>query len=135
VVLQLDPATEVMGVVTSGDLDIPAIVRQFPPSQPRYAAFRYSHSHPETKEDVATTVFVYYCPDVAGPRLKMFYSSCKSMAVKTCDKFGVTCQKQVEISVGSELSAAFLLDELYPKKTTTKAFAKPAKPGRPRTKA
>jgi len=130
VVLSLDPASEVMGVATSGDLDIPAIVRNFPPSQPRYAIFRYAHAHPETKEEAAPLVFVYYCPDVAGPRLKMFYSSCKSMAVKTAEKFGLTVTKQLEVSVSSELSAAFVLDELYPKKTVTKAFAKPAKPGR-----
>jgi len=130
VVLSLDPATEVMGVAASGELDIPAIVRNFPASQPRYAVFRFAHAHPETKEESAPIVFVYYCPDVAGPRLKMFYSSCKSMAVKTTEKFGVTINKQLEVSMSSELSAAAVLDELYPKKTVSKAFAKPAKPGR-----
>jgi len=132
VILSLDPTTEVMGVASSGDLDIPAIVRAFPPNQPRYAIFRFTHAHPETKEESSPFVFVYYCPDVAGPRLKMFYSSCKSMAVKTAEKFGLTTNKQLEVSVATELSTAFVLDELYPKKTVTKAFAKPAKPGRPR---
>jgi twinfilin-like protein len=130
VVLAMDATSEVMGVVKSGALDIASIVREFPPKEPRYAVFRFPHSHPETKEDGSAVVFVYYCPDVAGPRLKMFYSSCKSMAVKTCSKFGLECTKQLEISVASELSPASVLDELYPKKSTTKAFAKPAKPGR-----
>jgi len=130
VVLALDPASEVMISVSSGALDIPAIVRLLPPKEPRYALFRFAHSHPETKEAVTATIFLYYCPDNAGPRLKMTYSSCKSMAVKTCSKFGLECSKQLEISVGSELTAAFVLDELYPKTHVVKAFAKPAKPGR-----
>jgi len=131
VVLSLDPTTEIMGVATSGTMDIAAVARAFPPNQPRYAVFRFAHSNPETNEDAEpAVVFVYYCPDIAGPRLKMFYSSCKSMAVKTCEKFGLTATKQVEVSVATELSAAFILDELYPKKTVVKAFAKPAKPGR-----
>jgi len=130
VVLSLDPATEIMGVAASGDFDIAALVTKFPPNQPRYAVFRFPHANPETKEESAPHVFVYYCPDIAGPRLKMFYSSCKSMAVKTCEKFGLTPFKQLEVSVSTELTAAFVLDELYPKKAVTKAFAKPSKPGR-----
>jgi len=130
IVLALDQATEVMGRVAQGDLDIAAIIKQLPAREPRYVAFRFSHTHPETKEAAAPIVFLYYCPDVAGPRMKMFYSSCKSMAVKTCDKFGLTIAKHVEISVPTELSADQLIDEFYPKKTVSKAFAKPAKPGR-----
>jgi len=130
VFLSLDQATEVMSRGEVGNFSIADIVRQLPPREPRYVAFRFDHENPDTKEPAAPIVFLYYCPDVAGPRLKMFYSSCKSMAIKTCDKFGLVVNKQLEISVPTELSQAGLLDELYPKKTVTKAFAKPSKPGR-----
>lgn len=130
VVLSLDQASEVMGRVATGSMSIDEIVAQLPPREPRYVAFKFAHENPDTKEPANTLVFLYYCPDVANPRLKMFYSSCKSMAVKTCEKFGVTINKQLEISVPSELSESGLLEELYPKKVTSKAFAKPSKPGR-----
>jgi twinfilin-like protein len=130
VFLSLNKDTEVMNRGEAGNIAIADIVRQLPPRDPQYVVFRYDHQHPETKEAASTIVFLYYCPDVAGPRLKMFYSSCKSMAVKTCANFGLVVAKQLEISSPSELSVASVLEELYPKKTTTKAFAKPAKPGR-----
>jgi twinfilin-like protein len=134
VVLSLDPKSEVMGVVTSGALDVAAVVRNLPPNEPRYAIVRFPHAHPDTKEESSPIVFVYYCPDVAGPRLKMFYSSMKSMALQTAAALNVTPTKQLEISVPAELTSQFVLDELYPKKSTTKAFAKPAKPGRAGTR-
>lgn len=130
VFLSLDQGSEVMSRGEVGDISIADIARQLPPREPRYVAFRFNHENPDTKEAAAPIVFLYYCPDVAGPRLKMFYSSCKSMAVKTCDKFGLVVNKQLEISVPSELTVASLMEELYPKKAATKAFAKPAKPGR-----
>jgi len=130
VVLSLDSATEVMGRVAQGNLTLADVVRNLPAREPRYAVFRFTHDHPETKEAAAPIVFLYYCPDLAGPRLKMFYSSCKGMAVKLCEKCGLVINKQVETSVATELSATYMMDELYPKKDTKTTFAKPAKPGR-----
>jgi len=130
VMLSLDPTTEIMGRAAQGNLSLADIARQLPSREPRYAVFRFTHDHPETKEAAAPLVFLYYCPDLALPRLKMFYSSCKGMALKICENSGLVVNKQVETSIATELSTAYMMDELYPKKVTTTAFAKPAKPGR-----
>jgi len=128
VIFNLEQSSEELQVAKSTQIDWKELVAELPAREPRYALLRYEHQH----EDNAATsyVFVYYCPDSAAPKLKMFYSSCKSMVVKLC---GVHVSKQIEISAPNEISEQVVLDELYPKAVASKAFAKPSRPGKART--
>lgn len=99
-------------------------------------------------------VFLYYCPDLAAPKNKMFYSSTKANVIKVLEKSGVqvtksvrafhriqcpgqrlrlttwVCAGQIEISEPKELSDAFVKTELYPQETVKKTFAKPGARGK-----
>jgi len=97
-------------------------------SMPSYVLFYFNHE--ADSKQASTPVFVYYCPDKAVPRQKMFYSSCKSMVLKLLENSGIIAEKRLEISDPKELTTQFVMDELYPKATEKKAIAKPKTPGK-----
>jgi len=107
------------------------IAKRMPAKEPRYAVYQFRHEL--EGKDAAPYVFLYYCPMAAMPRMKMTYSSCKSIAVKLCEKVGgFPVSKQYEWSEPGELTSAALLAELYPKAAEKKVFTKPKKPGKSR---
>lgn len=89
------------------------IAKKMPQKEPRYAITKFRHVTPAEvgdgkQQQVAPFVFVYFCPDSAHPRLKMAYSSCKSMAVKLCEKYGIDIAKQVWRNATATLSVLLL---------------------------
>ena len=76
-------------------------------------------------------VFYYYCPDAIKPKLKMFYSTAKSIVLKLCDtNYSLPITRSLEISDRQEMTTAQVLDALHPAEAAKKAFKKPARPGR-----
>jgi len=124
VILRLNPETEVLEAVTTGDISLEEVAGQMTKSEPRYVLHNYKHER-EDKQQVDAIVFFYYCPDGAKPRLKMFYSSCKAMIIKICENLSIEVKKSLEGSEPSEINSQTVLDELYPKKVTKKVFSKP----------
>jgi len=104
------------------------VAAKFTDSAPSYALFNFAHEN-ESKQ-AAPGIFVYYCPDKAAPRQKMFYSSCKSMVLKVLEATGIQPEKRLEISDPKELTSQYVMDELYPKNAEKKGHAKPKKPGK-----
>jgi len=134
-VLFLDPGTEMLTQAAVGNFDIDGLVKHLPDKEPRFIVHVFKHEHPEEKESATATIFFYYCPNVAMPRLKMFYSSTKSNILKICEKFEIAITKNIELSEQKEMTKALVLDELYPKKVESKAFSKPSKPGKAKPRA
>jgi len=139
VIFVLNNKTEVMEVEASaapgkwggsGGGVAEEIAKRMPAKEPRYAVYQFRHEM--EGKDAAPYVFLYYCPMAAMPRQKMTYSSCKSIAVKLCEKMDVAMAKQFEWSEPGELTSAALLAELYPKVAEKKVFTKPKKPGKGR---
>jgi hypothetical protein len=128
VVLALEPSTQVLKLDSKSKVSIEDLGKKLPAKEPRFALHRFAHDY-ESKQSSAI-VFVYYCPDVSAPRSKMMYSTCKSNAVKYCEKIGIVITKQYECSELSELTTAALMNELYPKIVEKKVVAKPKKPGK-----
>jgi twinfilin-like protein len=128
VLLQLHPRTEVLQPELVGNFKLEELAAKLPKNEPRYCLHRFTHEY-EGKQ-MSPLVFVYYCPDAASPKQKMTYSSCKSIVVKVAEKNNIVITKQVEISEPQELSVAALTNELYPKQSEKKVFAKPKKPGK-----
>jgi len=124
----LDASNELMSKAATGNFDWDAIAKQMPAKEPRFVLQKFKHEF-EDKKGVAN-VFMYYCPNVAPPRLKMFYSSSKSHVVSMCEKFSLAVTKAIEVSEASEVTKQLVLDELYPKVVEKKAFSKPGKPGK-----
>jgi len=123
VILRLNPETEVLEEAKTGDHTFEEIGKLMTRTDPRYIVHNFRHEKDEKTVD--SLVFFYYCPDSAKPRLKMFYSSCKAMIVKICGESGLEVKKLLEGSEASELTSGAVLDELYPKVTVKKTFAKP----------
>jgi len=124
----LDPANELMSKAATGNFDFDAIAKQLPAKEPRFVLQKFKHEYEDKK--ATSNVFFYYCPDVAPPRLKMFYSSTKSNVVAMCEKFSLQVTKAIEVSVASEVTRQLVFDELYPKAVEKKTFSKPGKPGK-----
>jgi len=128
VILFLDPSSEQLQKAAVGNMEIDGIVKQLPEKEPRYVLHNFKHENDGKK--ASSYVFVYYCPDVATPKLKMFYSSSKSVVVSLCEQLGASVQKQIETSVANELTKQLVMDELYPKKADNKGFSKPKAAGK-----
>jgi len=129
-VLLLDLATEqLQKAAGSGNVEIDAFVKSLPDKEPRYVLHNFKHDNPDGKR-VNAFVFVYYCPDIAIPKMKMFYSSSKSVVVSLCEQLGAPVTKQIETSQAGELTKQLVLDELYPKKVDNKGFSKPKAAGK-----
>lgn len=113
VVLALHMQTEVLSKVNDVAATCDAVVGVFPDREPRFVVMNYDHSDRDGKAGNAA-VLVYYCPEYAKPREKMFYSTSLSIVKQLCTDNGITTVKRYEISEKNELSDAYLLDELYP---------------------
>mmetsp|Transcript_21664 Transcript_21664/g.32257 ORF Transcript_21664/g.32257 Transcript_21664/m.32257 type:complete len:350 (-) Transcript_21664:15-1064(-) len=92
---------------------------------PRYVLHRYTHVPPTGGGTKDAILFVYYCPDDANPRMKMMYSTCKSMVLRIMEEKKVAITNRYEASTEQELTDATVMYELYPKKTEKVVFAKP----------
>jgi hypothetical protein len=72
-------------------------------------------------------VFLYYCPEIATPKIKMSYSTFKATAVKVVQANGIEVGKQFECNEPSDIKTDAFLFELYPKMAEKKLITK-AKP-------
>ncbi|XP_065828964.1 twinfilin-1-like [Oscarella lobularis] len=99
-----------------------------PDDHSRYHFFRYKHQY--EGDDLDSVVFVYSSPGYkCSVRERMLYSSCKATVVDLAKQLDIDVVKAVEIESGSELSEAFLMDEVHPKQHLQKQlFARPPGP-------
>lgn len=132
VLLTLDSKTEVLSAAyTEAKTKIEDVATRLETQfakVPVYVLCNFAHEH-ENKQSNAN-IFVYYCPDLAQPRQKMFYSSAKSMVAKVITNLGIEINKNLEMSEHKDMSQRALIDELYPKKVDSKSFAKPKRQGK-----
>jgi len=91
VLYRMNPDTEVLEVDTAANLKIDAITAKFPKNEPRFVIHNFAHEHDGHK--AKSFVFFYFCPDVAKPKLKMMYSSCKGIVIKVALAAGIDLKK------------------------------------------
>jgi len=127
VIYRMNPDSEVLEVDTAGNMKVEAITTKFPKSEPRFVIHNFGHDHDGRK--AKSFVFFYFCPDVAKPKLKMMYSSCKGVVIKVALAAGIDLKKNLEASEPNEITSAVVLAELYPKKDEKVAFKKPTAGG------
>jgi len=127
VLLRMNPDSEVLEVDTSGNMKIDAITAKFSKSEPRFVIHNFPHEHDGQR--TKSFVFFYFCPNVAKPRLKMMYSSCKGIVIKLALASGLDLKKNIEASEPNEITPEVVLTELYPKKDEKVAFKKPTAGG------
>jgi twinfilin-like protein len=128
VILSLNADTEILQVQQSGTFTFEQVQSKLPANEPRYIVQSFSHEHEGAQS--SAIVFVYYCPEDAKSKLKMFYSTSKQVVVKICETIGMQITKSIELSETKELNTPAVLEELYPQVSAKKTFKKPARPGR-----
>jgi len=128
-ILRLDPETEMLEEVERGSIAFDSLKERFDKKEPRYVLHHFRHEN--DGQQAEATIFLYYCPDAAKPKLKMFYSSAKAMMLTLFEHLGITITKKLEASDPADVTSQFALEELYPKAAVKKTFAKPKAAGKP----
>ncbi|KAF9155901.1 hypothetical protein BG015_008150 [Linnemannia schmuckeri] len=136
--LAIDAENETIDLVSEAKLGANEVHKNIDEEAPRFTFYAYEHTHNGTAHD--SLVFMYTCPSKSKIRERMLYSSCRAGVLQAAkDDAGLNVDKKLETTDVSDLTEAFILDELHPKAqsafgTTTGAnsprgFSKPARPG------
>lgn len=132
--LYLEEGSEIMDVAQCGNIDINDLQKHLG-KDPRFVLFRYVHTH--SGEQRTSILQLYFCPDEARPKLKMFYSATVANVSELCDQFGIKVDRKLETdglskdkSRGPQNWKQLVEDDLYPPRTENVKFAKPAARGR-----
>eukprot|EP00741_Cyanophora_paradoxa_P004843 tig00000836_g4699.t1 len=96
---------------------------RLPENEPRFLVHRFEHRRAGAA--ASATLFVFYCPEGAPPRLRMVHSTAKSSALEAVEAAGLPVSKTLEVRAASELTEAALLEELYPSILKTGPAANP----------
>ncbi|EDW24604.1 GL24238 [Drosophila persimilis] len=125
---RIDLEEERIHVSHAAQVELSALPKQVPEDHARYHLFLFRHTHEGDYQE--SYVFVYSMPGyTCSVRERMMYSSCKAPFLEQLAALGVDVVKKLEIDNGNELTEAYLLDELHPKKILHRpAFAKPKGP-------
>ena len=121
----IDPKTEALSVGPAApDATASQLVDSAHPTEPRFFVLH----------EGGANGFVYYCPDGAGIRLKMVYSTAKAAVLDACEAAGITFTKKCECRAADELTEVW---EAEVKKSARAAqkFSKPKRGARGRTRA
>ncbi|KAH7030419.1 hypothetical protein BKA57DRAFT_401178, partial [Linnemannia elongata] len=136
--LAIDAENETIDLVSEAKLGANEVHKNIDEEAPRFTFFAYEHTHNGTAHD--SLVFMYTCPSKSKIRERMLYSSCRAGVLQGAkDDAGLNVDKKLETTDVSDLTEAFILEELHPKTqsafgTTTgvnspRGFSKPARPG------
>jgi len=131
--LAIDIPGEKILLKKKGVYNAEELTKLVPNDSARYHLFRYKHVF--KNEATSSILFIYSMPGYSvSIKERMLYSSCKNSLVDTIQNhFNIEISRKVEIEEGSELTEAFLQNELHPIPQDTKPkFAKPAMPNRGR---
>lgn len=110
-------------------LDVNAIAGEIPTDQGRFHLYRYQHTF--EGETFNSVLFIYSMPGfVCTVKERMLYSSCKSEMLSFLKgQAGLDIAKTFETSEPGEITVAYIMEELHPKKLSDGLkFSKPKGP-------
>ncbi|KAI0035941.1 hypothetical protein K488DRAFT_42223 [Vararia minispora EC-137] len=118
--LTIEPASEMLSVVSVSPADVEDLGSKIPSSNPSFAFFRWHQapSGPQIGPSLVhrcPIVFIYSCPSSSPVKHRMLYSSGSSSVYQTAKSAlpaGLLASRKVETSDPSELSSSFLAAEL-----------------------
>ena len=136
---KLNMKTEELELISSSinQLNSPITLKEhinLPINEPRFIIlYNYQHKDRNNHEQVLN-LLLYYCPDLAKPREKMFYSSSTSLLCATLLSYNIEINKRIELSeIESEFNKDYLFNQLYPiqiKKVHRKKVIKKGRKGK-----
>ncbi|KAF9930638.1 Twinfilin-1 [Mortierella alpina] len=136
--LLIDAENERIDLASEDKIPVSALTKNIDEDSPRFTFYAYEHEHKGAAED--SLVFMYTCPTKSKIRERMLYSSCRAGVLTAAkDNAGLNVDKKLETTDVSDLTEAYILDELHPKAhsafgSTTgvnspRGFSKPTRPG------
>ncbi|KAG0053770.1 Twinfilin-1 [Gryganskiella cystojenkinii] len=136
--LVIDSANEQIELAEEAKIDVKQVNKKIDEDSPRFTFFAYEHTHKGTEHD--SLVFMYTCPSKSKIRERMLYSSCRAGVLEAAkNDAGLTVDKKLETTDVSDLTEAFILEELHPVTqsafgsstgaSSPRGFSKPARPG------
>ncbi|CAF2387793.1 unnamed protein product [Rotaria sp. Silwood2] len=108
------------------------IRKHLPDQQGRYHLYRFKHEFDHKKLD--SILFLYSVPGHRSQvKQRMVYASCKESVIDNIEKkFGIICDKKLEISDSTDFTMEYLIEQLHSdtsgNTTTTSSFARPKVP-------
>eukprot|EP01089_Gocevia_fonbrunei_P013718 TRINITY_DN3574_c0_g1_i1.p1 TRINITY_DN3574_c0_g1~~TRINITY_DN3574_c0_g1_i1.p1 ORF type:complete len:338 (-),score=79.52 TRINITY_DN3574_c0_g1_i1:62-1075(-) len=129
--LKVDATKETIELANSKNLSsINDLQGQFAASEPRFTFFKYDHQH--EGEQFGSNLFVYSCPPSSPVKLKMLYSTVKSVVSGAAEQASIEIERsgKIEITELEEFTVQDVNDQLHPKVEKVEAFRRPLRPGR-----
>jgi len=127
--LKVDVAKETIELGSVANTTIQDLPSHIPSNVPAFSLYKWSHTH--DSENLDSLVFVYSCSDNAPVKLKMLYSTVKTVAIVASEDAGLKLEKKIEITESNEINEALLTELLHPPTEEKKqTFVKPSRPGR-----
>lgn len=127
--LAVDINKEIIILKETANIDVSVLISKVPTDGARYHFFLFKHTH--EGNNLESIVFISSMPGYSCPvKERMLYSSSRGPFLASCQQgLNMDICKKLEITEGSELTEAFLLDELHPQKDCGRAkFDKPKGP-------
>ncbi|KAG0196882.1 Twinfilin-1 [Mortierella sp. GBA30] len=136
--LAIDAENERIDLASEAKIPATALNKNIDEDSPRFTFYVYEHKHNGSAHD--SLVFMYTCPSKSKIRERMLYSSCRSGVLQAAkDDAGLNVDKKLETTDVSDLTEAYILDELHPRTespfgsstgtNSPRGFSKPARPG------
>jgi len=127
--LKVDANKETIELGKVAQSSVHELPNHIPDDSPAFTLYRWAHSH--NSEEFNSIVFVYSCTNDSPIKLKMLYSTVKTVAIGSSEEAGLKLEKKIEISEREELTEGYLTELLHPPTEEKKqTFNKPSRPGR-----
>jgi len=129
--LSVDPVKETIELVNKKSVpQIDSLLSEIPEDQPRYTFYKYDHEF--EAENFESNLFIYSCPAASQIKLKMLYSTVKSVVSEAAEASGIKIEKsgKVEMTDPEDFSVEDILANLHPKPEKVEKFARPMRAGR-----
>jgi len=129
--LSVDSNRETIELVKHKSSSIDDLVNELDKNEPRFTFFKFNHDH--EGESFESNLFIYSCPTPSPVKLKMLYSTVKSVAAGAAEQAGITIERSGKIEVTEaeeDLTLENILSQLHPVQEKVEKFLRPMRPGR-----
>jgi hypothetical protein len=128
VALTLNTDTEELEVLTKGNQTPEQLQTELTLKTPSFIFFNYNSIDPNTQDENTTGFFVYYCPQGAPIKSKMFHSSAKAVVIKLFESHGLPRKAGFEADSVTDINTEAIMKTIYPPSQQSTRVAKPLPP-------
>jgi len=129
--LCVDATRETIELVKHKSCEVEGLVNELDKNEPRFTFYKYNHDH--EGESFESNLFIYSCPPNSPVKLKMLYSTVKSVAAGAAEDAGITIERSGKIEVTDaeeDLTLDNITAQLHPVQEKVEKFLRPMRPGR-----